>query len=553
MTPKLRTRPPSDGGAGPVPVGGRFVVAGLTARKAVRSGVLWGYVFGVFVASSAYSYDSIYKTAAERRQLAHAFGSNIATSALFGPAARLDTVAGFTVFKVSMTIMLLGAVWGLLTSTRLLRGEEDAGRLELLLSGPVTRRRATAQALLGLAGGVVVVWVLTALITAVAGRSARIGIGVGSSTYLALAMVATAVMFMAVGALTSQLAATRRQAAAAAAVVLGASYALRMVADAGIGVQWLRWVSPLGWVEELQPLTAPRPVALVPIVVFTVVVAAAAVHLAAGRDLGASTLPDRSNAVPHLRLLSGPTGLTARLVRPSVIGWWVAIGLSGLLTGFVAKSAAGSISGSSVQSVLSRLGAPGTGADAYLGLCSLILAVLVACAAAGQITAGRSEEAAGRVDHVIVEPVSRARWFGGRVLVAVAVLVMSGVIAGLSTWVGAAGEHAGVRFGTLLGAGVNIVPPALCVLGIGALALGLWPRASTVVVYGVVGWALLVEIIGGIGALSHWVFDTSVFHQMAPAPAVAPDWTTAAVMTAIGLGCAAVGGVAFAARDVQGD
>jgi len=110
-----------------------------------------------------------------------------------------------------------------------------------------------------------------------------------------------------------------------------------------------------------------------------------------------------------------------------------------------------------------------------------------------------------------------------------------------------------VRFGTLLGAGVNIVPPALCVLGIGALALGLWPRASTVVVYGVVGWALLVEIIGGIGALSHWVFDTSVFHQMAPAPAVAPDWTTAAVMTAIGLACAAVGGVAFAARDVQGD
>ena len=38
-----------------------------------------------------------------------------------------------------MTLMVLGAVWGLLTSTRLLRGEEDAGRWELLLAGQTTR------------------------------------------------------------------------------------------------------------------------------------------------------------------------------------------------------------------------------------------------------------------------------------------------------------------------------------------------------------------------------------------------------------------------------
>ena len=32
------------------------VVAGLTARKAVRSGVLWGYIFGIAIASSEISY-----------------------------------------------------------------------------------------------------------------------------------------------------------------------------------------------------------------------------------------------------------------------------------------------------------------------------------------------------------------------------------------------------------------------------------------------------------------------------------------------------------------
>ena len=53
-------------------------------------------------------------------------------------AVEPEDLAGFTVFKIAMTLMILGAVWGLLTSTRLLRGEEDTGRWELLLAGQTT-------------------------------------------------------------------------------------------------------------------------------------------------------------------------------------------------------------------------------------------------------------------------------------------------------------------------------------------------------------------------------------------------------------------------------
>ena len=134
------------------------MITWLTARRAVRSGVIFGYIFGAAIASSAISYTRFYKTAAQRDALAAAYGSNQATSALFGPAPQLQTVAGFTVFKISMTLILLGAVWGLLTSTRLLRGEEDSGRWELLLAGPTTRRGATLQALGGLGAGVVALW-----------------------------------------------------------------------------------------------------------------------------------------------------------------------------------------------------------------------------------------------------------------------------------------------------------------------------------------------------------------------------------------------------------
>jgi len=529
------------------------VVLGQTARKAIRSGVFWGYLFGVVVASSAISYTQIYKTQADREHLAAAFGSNNAASALFGPAPALQTVAGFTVFKSFMTLMILGAVWGLLTSTRLLRGEEEAGRWELLLTGQTTRRRAAGHALVGLAAGVATIWVITAILTVLAGRDSKVDIAVGPALFFALTLVTTPIMFVAVGALTSQLAATRRQAATYAAWVLGASYALRLVADSGVGMHALIWASPLGWVEELQPLTSPRPLAYLPIVAFTVVVAMIAVHLTGRRDVGSSVFPDRVRASPRLRLLHGHVGLSIRLIRPTVVAWWCAIAATGLLMGLVAKAAGGTISGSSVQTVFSRLGASGTGAEVYLGVTFLIQAVLVAFVAAGQASAVRGEERDGHLDNLLVRPVSRPSWFGGRLGAAVVVLLAGGVIAGVMTWIGTLTQDAGVGLGTLVGAGVNVVPPSICILGIGALAFGVWPRATSLVVYAVLGWSLLVEVVGGVVASSHWLVDTSLFHQMAAAPAVAPNWTTGGAMVGIGAVSAVVGALAFRRRDIVGE
>jgi ABC-2 type transport system permease protein len=401
--------------------------------------------------------------------------------------------------------------------------------------------------------GLSVLWAITALIIVVVGRSSRVHIPATAGLFFALALVATAVMFAAVGALTSQLAATRRRAAAIAAVFLGFSYAVRLLADAGVGAHWLVWASPLGWVEQLQPLTTPDPVALVPVGVLVAALALLTVRLAARRDCGESTFPGRPTARARLALLSGPTGLTIRLVRPVAVGWAVALVATGLVLGLVAEAAGTTIAGSSVEQVFSRLGAAGTGAAAFLGVAFLIVAVLVAFVAAGQITAARSEEADGHLDHLLAAPVSRLDWYAGRILVATAVLVLGGLLAGTATFVGSAGEDAHIGLGTLLEAGLNTAAPALCLLGLGALAAGAWPRAARILVYGVLGWSLLIEVVGGIGALDHWVSDTSVFHQMASAPAVPPDWSADAALVGVGAAAAVVGAFLFRRRDLQAE
>ena len=174
------------------------VVAVTSAKRAARPGVVWGLVFGVTIAATMKSYTSSFPTAASRANLLRTFQGNAAFEALFGLLRHLDTVAGYTAYKDSMTIIIVGAVWGLLIATKLLRGEEEAGRWELLLAGQTTRSRATAQTVLGLAAGAVAVWIPTAVLTAAAGAASSIGVGVGASFYYATALVAAVVMFMAV-------------------------------------------------------------------------------------------------------------------------------------------------------------------------------------------------------------------------------------------------------------------------------------------------------------------------------------------------------------------
>src|SRR4029450_13169595 len=96
-------------------------------------------------------------------------------------------------------MVIIGAIWGLLIATRVLRGEEDAGRWELFLSGQTTRGGAARQAAIGLAAGLVALGLPTALLAAAAGAGSEVDIGIGAALFFATAAVSAAAIFMAVG------------------------------------------------------------------------------------------------------------------------------------------------------------------------------------------------------------------------------------------------------------------------------------------------------------------------------------------------------------------
>jgi ABC-2 type transport system permease protein len=102
----------------------------------------------------------------------------------------------------------------------------------------------------------------------------------------------------------------------------------------------------------------------------------------------------------------------------------------------------------------------------------------------------------------------------------------------------------------MLLAGLNLVPPALFVLGVGTLAFGLVPRWAGPAAYAIVAWSFFVEFVGAIVKANHWVLDTSLLHHLAPVPASDPRWWTSAWLTGLGVLAAVVGTIAFHRRDV---
>jgi ABC-2 type transport system permease protein len=280
------------------------------------------------------------------------------------------------------------------------------------------------------------------------------------------------------------------------------------------------------------------------------VLSAVTVGLARRRDLGSGLVADRDRAPTRTRLLHSPLGLAVRTTRPVALGWLAGVVVVGLVFGLVAKSAALALQGSSsLHQALGRLGT-GTGAAGYLGLAFLMVTVLVAVAAAGQVSATRDEEGLGHLEHLLVRPVRRVRWLAGRLVVATALIVLVGLAVGVAAWASSASQHSGVGFGPLLAAGANTVPPALVVLGAGTLVFGLAPRLAAAAAYAVVAWSFLVELVGSVVNANHWLLDTSLLHHVAAAPATGVRWSSAGILVLVAVAAAAAGAAAFDRRDL---
>jgi ABC-2 type transport system permease protein len=507
-------------------------------------------VFGGTAASSALTYVSTFPSEAARQQVAATTSADTGLATLLGPVSAIGTVGGYTVYKGFAFLTTIGAVWAILAATRVLRGEEDAGRWQLMLAGGTRPSRATAATLGALGGAIVIVFFGTTLIVALAGRNPDLGFGVGETMFYGLSITIAPAVFAAVGAVTSQLSRTRRLATGLGISVLGVSFVLRMIADSNQSARWLLWTTPFGWTELMRPFSQNDPWPLVPATVTVLGLGAASVALASRRDAGDGLLTSRDVSALRPFGLRRAAGLAARLELPVLAAWCLGAVATGFVLGIIAKLTTASIP-SSMSNTLEKFGMQGSFAKQYFGIAFLLVAAMIAIVPAGQLGAAADEELSRRLLHILARPARRASWFAGRLAISAAGVVATGLLAGIAAWLGSRSQGVDVGLLTMIGAGLNIVPTALVALGIGAVVLSVAPRAAAGTVYAVVTWSLIVDLLGSMVSEVSWLEHVSLFHYLALAPAQNPEPRTLGTSLAIAVGLCFVATLVFGRRDLR--
>lgn len=524
--------------------GGR-AVARLVARQIRRGASIVAVVCAGMSALVATQYHATFQGTIDQSGL-RALAENPAIRILFGPPVALDDAGGFTVWRTGTPLMVLAGVWMLLAATRITRGEEDAGRSDLLLAGRLRAVDVVSRCLVAVAGSALLIGLATGVSLVAAGTDAA-----GAVVY-AVAILGSTLTFGVVGVLAAQIMPTRPAAVSVTAGLLGVGLLLRMLADGVPRLAWVAWATPFGLTSRAAPYADNRVAPLIVMACAATAFAAAAVIAARSRDIGSGLIAVTTSRPPRIRLLGSIGGFAVRRGGRSTIGWAIGIAAYFLLVGAL------------IASILEFFGknprfAELAGAAGFAGLDSAngvaaalfsLLAIPTGLYAATRLAAMVADEKARCWTSLFAAPISRTRLVTTEIGVTTLGVVVLHETAALAILAGAAITGAPLEIGAALVGGLNTAPIALLSVGAGALAVGWLPSAvGAIGALPVVGGFLLNVITEGMQAPA-WVVNLSPFAHLAAVPNAGPNWVATAALTVVGAVLIAFGLLGYHRRDL---
>ena len=128
--------------------------------------------------------------------------------------------------------------------------------------------------------------------------------------------------------------------------------------------------------------------------------------------------------------------------------------------------------------------------------------------------------------------------------------------ANLATWWVAKQQGIDIELGTLLVDGLNIMAPISLVLGLGVAIFGIAPRLATWVLYFLIAWSFVTQMITALlddKTASDIVSSTSLLQSIALVPVDSPDWKQFWLYIAAALALYVVGIIGFSQRDIESE
>lgn len=523
------------------------VLARLALRLIRRGALVVLLVVAGMSAVVVQQYHTLFASPSDAQAL-EALAENPAIRIMLGPPVALSDPGGFTVWRTGTPVAVVLAVWALLATIRITRGDEEAGRWDLLSAGRCRLSRLVLSQAMVVALVAVVIGLATASGMIIAGADRG-----GSVLYgAALGLIGAGAAGW--GALTGQLFGDRRRAATVAVAGIGAGLLLRMAGDGVEQLDWAAWLSPFGLLGLIQPFGANRVAPVAVLAGAALALGAAALVTSRRRDLGAGLVTVRDRPRPRTGLLRSPVGFAVRRGGGPLVSWAAGVWLYCLVIGLLASAVIRFLADSpGFAGFAARVGFGSlTTVAGFAASMFSLLAVPLGLYGASRISAAAADEEARRLTAVLAAPVSRTRWYAIETVVALAGMTILAVGAGLATWAGATAVGADLGLGPAVAGALNVLPVGWLSLAAAGVAWG-WQPVGVMAIGAVpaVG-GFLLQILAESLRWPDWVAGLSPYRHLGLVPYEPVEWPAAAVMTLVGAALVIIGSVGFARRDLRG-
>ena len=524
---------------------GTWALARLALRRDRWLIPAWVGLFAAMASISATATVDLYPDQASRVAAANTINSTASVVALYGPIYDPTSLGALSITKLTVVYAALLAVLMAMLVVRHTRGEEEAGRLELVGAGVVGRAAPLAAALLVVGSANVLLGLLAA-----AGLMGA-GLPVLGSILFGAGWAATGICFAAVAAVAAQATTGARAANGLGFMVIGSAYAARAVGDlAESGPGWLSWLSPIGWNQQIRAFAGDRWSVLVLPLAATVLLVPIAFTLRSRRDLGSGLLPDRPG--PAAGRLGSALGLAWRLQRPLLVAWTAGSAVMALVMGSIANSVSSLLESPMMADIIEKLGGQQGLIDAFLAAVLSLVGTLIAAYGISAVARLRAEESAGHAESILSTATPRVGWAASHWVIALAGVAWLMLVAGVATGVGhavAVGDPSQVL--RITGAALTRIPAAWVLVALLVAVWGRWPHA-TAGVWAAYTASVFVGEFGRLWGVPGWVMDLSPFAHSPVLPGPDADFAGALWLTVVAAALLAGGTVAFRRRDLAG-
>lgn len=509
---------------------------------------VWIILLALLTFAVAIAFTDLYATDADREAIAETM-KNPAMSAMVGQGYGLDNYTNGAMMAHQMLLFsgLAVAIMSILLVARHTRGDEEDGRVEMIRSLP-TGRLSNVTATVAVVSGTNV---LLALIIGFGLYALGIeSMDLQGSLLYGVALGTIGIFFTAVTAVFAQLSENSRGTIGLSFMVLGVSYLIRSIGDAGNEV--ISWFSPLGWVLGAEVYVNNYWWPIILTLVVSLAIIGGALYLNAIRDLESGFIPAKPGRRYASRYLQSPLGLSFRLQRTGLITWTIAMVVLGASYGSVLGDLESFFAGNEMMQQLLQSADGFSLTEQFIPMLMSIMAMISTIPALMVIFKLKGEENKNRTEHLLARAVSRTQLLGGYFVISVVVSYVMLLMTALGFWsAGSAVMEDGISFSMLHNAAVVYLPALWAMIGIAVLLVGFAPKL-TGLTWLYLGYSFIVVYLGGLLQFPEWMSNLSPFGYIPQLPIEDFDFMKVSILTIVAVIFIVIGFLGYKQRDIEG-